>query len=388
MTPPFRSHNGHNNVNEIKVMAPEFASKAEIVASAPGRANLIGEHVDYAGGVVLPFAITNRTFAAISRRNDTKIIVHSSQSGNSASTTVEDLARFNGANWARYPLGVIDILHKAGVDFPGLEIHIDGNVPHGAGLSSSAALECAVAMGINELLSLGITRLELAKIAQRAENEYVGMPCGLMDQATSMLAREDHILQFDCLTFDFDYLPFDLDSQELKILLIDSRVKHALVDGGYASRFAACETAKNTLHLNSLRELKRDAFEKAELEPLIRKRISHVVSEMERVEAAEIALKNNDFALVGALMNQSHASLRDQYEVSCEELDLICDLSLSHGAMGARMMGGGFGGSAIVLTPKNSREEILAHIKQEFEKRNFTPVNLISAAPSEGARIE
>jgi galactokinase len=363
-------------------------SNSAIRSSAPGRANLIGEHIDYAGGVVLPFAISNRTYANISMRNDDLIAVESTHSDGVVTVDKSELATWSGQGWARYPLGVINVFRSMGVDLPGLNIAIDSNVPQGAGVSSSAALECAVAIGLNQLLNLDFSHLELAKISQRAENEYVGMPCGLMDQATSMLAKESHILCFDCLSHEFDYLPFDIESQSLEILLIDSRVKHELVDGGYASRFAACETARTTLNLSSLRNLTRDQFEKAELEPLVRKRVSHVISEMERVEEASAALIQKNFHKVGELMNQSHASLRDQYEVSCVELDLICDLALNNGAIGARMMGGGFGGSAIVLTPSSARESILGHIKEAFQKKGLNSVNLIAATPSQGAHIE
>ena len=171
-------------------MPTSLSNKKSIRVSAPGRANLIGEHIDYAGGVVLPFAISNRTFVTISVSGNNIVTVQSSQTGTPVSPSMDEIELWPEKNWARYPLGVIHVLNKKGFSIPGLSIEINGNVPHGAGLSSSASLECAVAFGINELLSLGLTHLELAKISQQAENEYVGMPCGLMDQATSMLARE------------------------------------------------------------------------------------------------------------------------------------------------------------------------------------------------------
>lgn len=363
-------------------------NKKSVRASAPGRANLIGEHVDYAGGVVLPFAISNRTYADISLRDDDQIRLQSTHSIEPVELSLSELATWDGPGWARYPLGVLHVLRNEGIEIPGMEIAIESDVPQGAGLSSSAALECAVATGLNELLSSGYSKLELAKFSQRAENKYVGMPCGLMDQATSMLAKEANILRFDCLSHEYEYLPFNLEAESLEILLIDSRMKHELVDGGYATRFAACESARATMGLNSLRELTREQFEAADLEPLIRKRISHVISEMERVEAASVALQERDFTRVGELMNQSHASLRDLYEVSSVELDLICEIATTRGALGARMMGGGFGGSAIVLTPTSAREEILSVIDREFENKNYTKVGLIAAAPSEGARVE
>jgi galactokinase len=362
--------------------------KHDIVASAPGRANLIGEHIDYAGGVVLPFAISDRTFVGISRRSDTEIHLRSTHSRSEVVLTIAEVENWKDNSWARYPLGVVNILKSLGADFSGLDIEIDGSVPHGAGVSSSAALECATALALNELFSLKYSPLDLAKISQRAENEYVGMPCGLMDQAASILARANHILAFDCLSFESKQIPFNMGDDGLEILLIDSKVKHQLVDGGYASRFAACESARETLKLDSLRHLTREAFLEAELDALVRKRVSHVIGEMERVSATMAALESKNFSEVGNLLNQSHASLRDLYEVSCEELDLICEEANTSGALGARIMGGGFGGSAIILTPKESTPRIIEKVKEKFDEKGLRSPRAFVATASEGARIE
>jgi galactokinase len=362
--------------------------KHDVVASAPGRANLIGEHIDYAGGVVLPFAISDRTYVGITRRNDRKLHVTSTHSKLPITIELDELEHWRGSSWARYPLGVVHILRTLGADFPGLDIEIDGSVPHGAGVSSSAALECATALALNELFSLGHSPLDLAKMCRRAENEYVGMPCGLMDQAASMLSQENHILAFDCLTFETQQLPFNLGEDNLEVLLIDSQVKHQLVDGGYASRFAACESARATLGLDSLRHLTRETFESADLEPLVRKRVSHVIAEMERVSKTMVALKEKNFPEVGELLNQSHASLRDTYEVSCKELDLACEDALTSGALGGRMMGGGFGGSAIILTPIDKTQTVIANVSKAFADAGFKKPRAFTVAPSTGARIE
>ena len=362
--------------------------KHEIVASAPGRANLIGEHIDYAGGVVLPFAISDRTHVGVTRRSDRKLHVSSTHSKLAITLELDELENWKGTPWARYPLGVVHVLRTLGADFSGLDIEIDGSVPHGAGVSSSAALECATALALNVLFSLGHSPLDLAKICRRAENEYVGMPCGLMDQAASMLSQENHILAFDCLTFDSQQLPFNLGEDNLEILLIDSQVKHQLVDGGYASRFAACESARATLGVDSLRHLTREAFESADLEPLVRKRVSHVIAEIERVSKTMVALKEKNFREVGELLNQSHASLRDIYEVSCKELDLACEVALTSGALGGRMMGGGFGGSAIILTPINRTQTVIANVSKAFADAGFKKPRAFIVSPSAGARIE
>ncbi len=362
-----------------------FDNPSAIRASAPGRANLIGEHIDYAGGVVLPFAISARTTVGITPRSDKVIRIRSHQSKDQIEIEWSEIAKWRGPTWARYPLGV---LHFLDGKLPGLDIEIDGNVPRGAGLSSSAALECSLALVLNEFFELGHSPLELAKLAQRAEIEYVGMPCGLMDQAASILSKANMILQFDCLTLESTYLPFDLEAHDLGILIIDSQVKHKLVDGGYASRFRACETARIELGLDSLRYLTPAALEAAKLDRTIRKRVSHVVGEIQRVEETERALVSDDFDAVGTLMNASHASLRDLYEVSCEELDVATDIARKMGALGARMMGGGFGGSAIVLTPKHLEIEIMREVDTAFAKRNYQQPRYYIEKPGAGARVE
>jgi galactokinase len=362
-----------------------FDKSPTITATAPGRANLIGEHVDYAGGVVLPFAISYRTTVGISHRNDHTIRIRSAQSKDEIELQIDEIPTWRGPTWARYILGVLDVMHK---DMPGLDIQIDGRVPQGAGLSSSAALECATALSLNQLFGLGYSPLELAQIAQKAENDYVGMPCGLMDQAASILSQENNILQLDCLSLETNQVPFNLASHDLSILLIDSQVKHELVDGGYANRFKACETARTTLGLDSLRHLTRSAFESANLDPLVRKRVGHVVGEMERVHKTIEALKGDDFYSVGKYMNQTHASLRDLYEVSCVELDLAAAIACDVGALGARIMGGGFGGSAIVLTPKSLESKIVNAVEKAFAEKNYNAPRCFSAEPSVGARVE
>ena len=362
-----------------------FDNPAVIRASAPGRANLIGEHIDYAGGTVLPFAISYRTTVGITPRQDHTIRIRSAQSPEQIELHVNEIPTWKGPTWARYILGVIHVLQA---ELPGLDIEIDGKVPQGAGLSSSAALECSTAMALNQLFNLNYSTLELAKIAQKAENDYVGMPCGLMDQAASMLSQASKILQFDCLTTETNYVPFNLVPHDLSALIIDSKVKHELVDGGYASRFNSCELARTQLGLDSLRHLTRVKLENSALDNLTYQRVDHVVGEMERVEKTIEALKVDDFYSVGAYMNETHSSLRDKYEVSCEEIDLITEIACDIGAFGARIMGGGFGGSAIILTPKSLESKIVRAVEKAFAEKGFNPPRSFSAEPSAGARLE
>lgn len=362
-----------------------FGHNPAIVASAPGRANLLGEHIDYAGGIVLPFAIPYRTSVGITARTDKKICLRSAQISDEIDVQWDEIAQWQGPTWARYVLGVLHVLDR---DLPGLDIEVHGQVPQGSGLSSSAALECAVATALNEMFELGFTALELAKIAKKAENEYVGMPCGLMDQAASMLSRENSILQFDCLSLESDYLPFNLREHGLSILIVDSRVKHELVDGGYSNRFKACETARRSMGLDSLRHLTPELFESAQLDPLVRKRVSHIVGEMSRVEKTVSALKIDDFLAVGQYMTETHSSLRDLFEISWVEMDLAVEIGLKNGALGARMMGGGFGGSGIFLLPKVQIPQVMSEIETAFAKAGYRPPQSFIAEPSAGARIE
>lgn len=362
-----------------------FDKAPAIKASAPGRANLIGEHIDNAGGVVLPFAISTRTTVGISPRSNNTIRIRSHQEKDQVELQWDEVEKWEGPRWARYPLGVLNFL---GAELPGLDIEFDGRVPIGAGLSSSAAMECALVVALNEYFSLGLAPLELAKLAQLAENAYVGMPCGLMDQAASILSKADMILKFDCLSLESTYLPFNLATHDLSILIIDSQVKHQLVDGGYANRLHACETARIQVGLDSLRHLTPEALERAELEPVVHKRASHVVGEMQRVMQTVKALELEDFHKVGELLNASHVSLRDLYEVSCDELDLATQVSRDVGALGARMMGGGFGGSAIVLIPKHLEVGVVDEVERAFAKRGYRAPRCFTATPSAGARIE
>ena len=363
-----------------------FGTAPELISSAPGRVNLIGEHVDFLDGFVLPFAISDATTVAIARNSSNKVRCASIQKKGVVSTiNCADIAPKSGEAWTRYPIGV---LWSLGID-TGIDILVDGQVPLGAGLSSSAALECAVATAINELFDLGLTLPELARAAQRAENIYVGMPCGIMDQSVSLMATQGNALLLDTRDLSIEQIPFNIVPLGLELLVIDTQVHHALVDGGYAERRASCEKAVADLGITSLRDISISEFvaRKSELDEKTYLRAFHGVTEMQRVLDAVALLKAGDFLGFGEIVTAAHISLRDNYTVSCPELNLAVDTALKFGALGSRMIGGGFGGSAIALIKAKDSELIKNEIKSAFMAARFKSPRFFSALPSAGARI-
>ena len=363
-----------------------FGTPPDIIASAPGRVNLIGEHVDFLDGFVLPFAISDATTVAIAKNSSNKIRCASIQKKGVVSTIdCANIAPKSGEAWTRYPIGV---LWSLGIE-TGIDILVDGQVPLGAGLSSSAALECAVATAINELFNLGLTLPELARAAQRAENIYVGMPCGIMDQSVSLMATEGNALLLDTRDLSIEQIPFNIAPLGLELLVIDTQVHHALVDGGYAERRASCEKAIADLGITSLRDISISEFvaRKPELDEKTYLRAFHGVTEMQRVLEAVALLKAGDFVGFGEIVTAAHISLRDNYTVSCPELNLAVDTALKFGALGSRMIGGGFGGSAIALIKAKDSELIKSEIKNGFMKARFKSPRFFSALPSAGAQI-
>ena len=369
-----------------ELFAKGFGYPPEVVASAPGRVNLIGEHIDYSEGFVLPFAIDAVTKCAIAKRDDGKIRIISAQKKNEIiESNLEAIAAKEGSAWSRYIYGVIWAMEIE----TGLDIYIDGKVPLGAGLSSSAALECSLATALNHLFHLEKTLPELARLTQRAENDYVGVPCGIMDQSISLMARAGYGLLLDCQDLSTRHIKIDFASKSLRLLIIDTQAHHALTDGGYAKRRESCEEVAKIFSIPSLRQLSMESLlaHKAKLSELQFKRARHGVSEMLRVLDAVKALEAEDFEALGQLLNQSHNSLRDDYEVSCPELDLAVDTALSSGALGARMVGGGFGGSAIALIKESDAGTISSTIERAFAKNGFKAPRFFDSLPSDGAKV-
>lgn len=363
-----------------------FGNRADIIAAAPGRVNLIGEHIDYSDGFVLPFAIKDQTYAAVKVRHDRKVRIASVQRRHKiVEVNLDSVKPGLKGEWERYPLSVVWAL---GID-KGLDIMIDGHVPLGAGLSSSAALECSVATALNHLFSLGFSLEELARLTQKGENEYVGVPCGIMDQSVSLMAHAGSALLLDCRDMATRNIVFDVASSGLELLIIDTQAHHSLTDGGYAQRRASCESAVAKLEITSLRDLTLDQLQNSRqlLSETEFIRARHAVTEMKRVLDSVQALETKNFLSLGKLLNQSHASLRDDYNVSCPELNAAVDATIAAGALGARMVGGGFGGSAIALIHKAHTQETIAAVEKAFKNQGFKAPRFFTSLPSQGAQI-
>ena len=364
-----------------------YGRKPEVIAEAPGRVNLIGEHIDYSEGFVLPFAIADRTYAAIAARPDGLVRIASHQRKEKIfSIDINDVKPGSKGDWEKYVLGV---LWSLGIT-TGVEILVDGNVPGGAGLSSSAALECSVAVGLNTLFSLNKSFEDLARATQKAENDYVGMPCGIMDQSVSLMGQAGSALLLDCRDLSTELIPFNVAEAGLELLIIDTQAHHALVDGGYAERRASCESVAAKLGIPSMRHLTLELLEtnRAKVTETEFIRARHAVTEIARVQDAVAALRASDFVTLGKLINASHVSLREDYTVSCPELDVAVDAAIAAGAIGARMFGGGFGGSALALIKASDLQMTREAVTAAFEKNGFKKPRFFTSLPSAGASAE
>ncbi|MGW4647004.1 galactokinase [Kitasatospora sp. NPDC004289] len=359
------------------------------VWAAPGRVNLIGEHTDYNDGFVLPIALPHAARAAVRLRTDGLLRLWSEQGdGQVTELEVEGLAPGSVEGWAKYPAGVVWALREAGHPVGGADLWFDSDVPGGAGLSSSAALECVVATAYRDLYDLPLSNADLAQLAQFAENAFVGVPCGVMDQMASMCCSEGNALVLDTRDLTQRQVPLDLAAHGLRLLVIDTRVKHDLADGAYAELRAGCEKAAALLGLPALRDLAPEGLAGAlerlpdELAPLV----AHVVTEDARVEQAVALLDAGEFAALGPVLTAGHASLRDDYRVSCPETDLAVSAAVEAGALGARMTGGGFGGSVIALVREGLLTEVEAAVRAAFAAAGYAEPRTFTAVPSAGAR--
>ena len=359
------------------------------VWSAPGRVNLMGEHTDYNGGYVLPFAINLRTHAAVARRDDDRVSVQSLQRPEEfIEFPVDELNPDEGSGWASYALGVLWALRGAGHSIGGLDIVLDGQVPSGAGLSSSAAIECAVGLAAAELYDIDIPAAELARIAQYAENNFVGVPCGLMDQMAACVCEADHALFFDVRDDVREQEPFAPHDEGLAVLVIDTRAHHAHAGGGYAERRSACEEAARQLGVPYLRDIPGSALESALAQlddDVLRRRARHIITENDRVLTMVDLLASGALRDVGPILTQSHSSMRDDFEISVPELNTAVDTAIEAGALGARMTGGGFGGSAIALIHEASLDDVSGAIEAAFDRSGFTAPQIWSPRASSGA---
>ncbi len=364
-----------------------FGGTADGVWLAPGRANLMGEHTDYNEGFVLPFALGQGIAAAAARRADRRLVVYSAQEPDAvADVFLDDLAPGRVTGWAAYPAGVAWALAAAGYEVPGACLAIDSDLPEGAGLSSSAALECVTALALTELAGLSVDRRELAAITRRAENEFAGVPSGIMDQSASLLSRGGHALLLDCRSLEMSQVPFDPASSGSCLLLINTRARHELSAGQYGQRRAECERAARLLGVPSLRYV-TDVADLARLtDPVLRRRARHVITDDQRVLDV-VALLTADgtdpYPGIGRLLTEAHVSLRDDFEVSWPEADVAVDAALAAGALGARMIGAGFGGSVLVLVTDTT--PVRAAVSKEFARCSWAGPEFLDAAASAGA---
>jgi len=384
--------------DELHALFTDFTGhRADGLWSAPGRVNLIGEHTDYNDGFVLPFAIDRRALVALGARDDGMLRVASTFSDEVVELPMSELAAAQAAGtlggWAAYPLGVAWALGQFGADLaavPGVDLLIDSNVPVGAGLSSSAAIESAVAFALNEVWQLGLPLQTLALVGQRAENEVVGAPTGIMDQSASLLSRQDAAVFLDCRSLESRVVPLGFAAAGLTIAVIDTGVSHSHATGGYRERRASCEAGARALGVESLRDVGVDELNGARgiLDELTFRRVRHVVTENQRVLDTVRLLDSEGPAAIGELLDASHRSLRDDFEVSVPELDLAVETALENGAIGARMTGGGFGGSAIALVPVDGVSRLQVAVDGAFAEHGFGAPETFTVRPSDGALRE
>ncbi|WP_420793557.1 galactokinase [Microbacterium thalli] len=385
---------------EARDLLTSLGSTATSEWSAPGRVNLIGEHTDYNDGFVFPFATPHRTHVALATRDDGRLRVISTFDAVPVEVAIADLdALFPTVDgqhavpeWSTYPLGVAwALIQAAGADpttLTGADLAFASNVPVGAGLSSSAAIEGATASALNELWNLGLDRVALAQVGRRAENEAVGAPTGIMDQMASMLGEPDAATFLDCRSLETDEVELGFAAAGLSLLVMDTNVKHAHSTGGYGERRASCEEGARVMGVPMLRDLSVGDLDRAAelLDDVTFRRVRHIVTENQRVLDTVRTLRDEGPRAIGSLLDASHASMRDDFEISVPELDLAADTAVAAGAIGARMTGGGFGGAAIALVETDAVETVTLAVEQAFADAGFTAPTIFPVTPSAGAR--
>jgi galactokinase len=364
-------------------LAPVLASfrrqfgEPAVVVRSPGRVNLIGEHTDYNHGFVLPAAVDRGIALALKPRSDRRYILHALDLDRRIAGDLGELAP-HPERWPNYLLGVVDQLQRAGHRLGGFELVYGGDLPMGAGMSSSAALECGLAFALNELFGLGLDRLTMAKLSQAAEHTFVGVKCGIMDQMASLMSQKDHVMMLDCHDLSCRFVPFHYPA---KIFLCDTQVERALAGSGYNQRRSQCEAGVALLQkyapdVHSLRDVSLELLDahRAEFDPVVYRRCRYVVEENLRVIAACGALDSGNLPAFGRLMNQSQHGLAKEYEVSCPELDVLAEAAAAlPGVLGARMMGAGFGGCTINLVQAGQEEAFVRGMAPAFAKIGKTP---------------
>ena len=387
-------------MNEVLQLGSEyftgqFGGAPDGLWSAPGRVNLIGEHTDYNGGFAFPIAIDKRTTVAARARADRLLRVASSSFPGVVELSLDHLDPDALTGWAAYPLGVAWAIAGAAsgnatARMSGVDLALTSDVPAGAGLSSSAAVECAVALALNDLWELGLDRQELARIGQLAENRVVGAPTGIMDQSASLLGETDHGILLDCQSLLTETVALGFAGAGVGLLVIDTRTSHSHADGGYASRRRSCEDGARRLGVGSLRALGPDDLPRAaaQLDGQTYRRVRHIITENQRVLDTVAALRTSGAGAIGPFLNESHLSMRDDFEISTPELDLAVASAQELGAIGARMTGGGFGGAALALVRNDAAGKVAGGIARDFARAGYTAPHIFPVTASEGARRE
>jgi galactokinase len=363
-----------------------FGVAPEGVWAAPGRVNVIGEHTDYNDGFVLPVALPHTTRAALGRRTDGRLALASLQGdGVVVELDMAELTPGNPADWAGYPAGVIDGLKERLAD--GVSVLVDTDVPVGAGLSSSAALTCSVALALHDLVAPELSRDDLVELARRSENDFVGAPTGILDQSASLLCTAGHALFLDTRERRTEQVPLDLAAAGLQLLVVDTGTSHTHADGGYGDRRRECEAAAAALGVPALRDVPDVAGLAALDDDVLLRRARHIVTENARVlEVVEILRGSADPREIGPVLIVGHASLRDDFQISTVELDACVDAAVGAGAHGARMVGGGFGGSAVVLVDRDRAGAVAGAVRERFAREGYAAPRTFDVVPSAGAR--
>lgn len=386
---PFRKLEGMQEILS-KYFVEKFQLNPTIIIRSPGRVNIIGEHTDYNNGFVLPAAIDKAAYIAISLRADDQIHLHAIDLHDAFDTTIADIKPLNDGHWANFILGSAAQFYKKGLLTKGFNAVLSSDVPIGAGLSSSAAIECATVFALDQLLQTQLEKLELVKMAQKAEHEYAGVLCGIMDQFASMMGKANHVIKLDCQSLDYTYIPFKLDG--FKIVLFNTNVKHSLASTAYNTRRIECLKAVEFIHavhpnVLSLRDATIEQLNQFVLpySPIIYQRARFVVDEIQRLEQACQYLQENQLNALGQLMYQTHDGLSKQYEVSCKELDFLVDFVKPFpSVIGARMMGGGFGGCTINLVQSNDIDQLVSAIQPAYEGAMGLPLDVYIASIADG----
>ncbi len=379
-------------IKQVTAAFKKYFPGSPLLVRSPGRVNLIGEHTDYNQGFVLPAAIDKSIYLAVAKNNSSMCRLHSLDMDSSVEASLNSLTR-SGKSWANYLLGMVSQLQHAGYSLSGFDCTFSGDIPIGAGLSSSAAIEAGLGYALNELFQLDINALDLVRMAQKAENEFVGVQCGIMDQFINIFGIKDKALKIDCRTLDYSYYPFAFD--DVQIILFDTGVTHSLASSEYNRRRNECEQGvryfqKFNPQINSLRDVTPALLKdhRNDMDPVIFRRCRYVVNENIRLEAACRDLKKKNLTAFGEKMFQTHIGLRDDFQVSCSELDFLVHFAENQSSIfGARMMGGGFGGCTINLYKDQYSMEFEARIKSEYEKKFTRELKIYKTRIQNGTHI-